>query len=47
MTAAIREYLAANPEAVDSRTYLSVGRRARSRTVTGLIRVLGAGGGTG
>ncbi|MCP3822734.1 class II fructose-bisphosphate aldolase family protein [Streptomyces sp. A3M-1-3] len=42
MTAAIREYLAANPEAVDSRSYLSVGRRAMSRTVTALIRVLGA-----
>ncbi|MEV6651918.1 ketose-bisphosphate aldolase [Streptomyces sp. NPDC051219] len=41
MTAAIRDYLASNPEAVDSRTYLSVGRRAMSRTVTALIGVLG------
>ncbi|WP_351224653.1 class II fructose-bisphosphate aldolase [Streptomyces sp. NPDC002133] len=44
MTAAIREYLAAQPDAVDSRKYLSVGRRAMAETVTELIGVLrGAG----
>ncbi|MGW1895786.1 class II fructose-bisphosphate aldolase [Streptomyces sp. NPDC002004] len=40
MTGAIRTFLAANPEAVDSRKYLSVGREAMVRTVTGLITVL-------
>ncbi|MGW1887471.1 class II fructose-bisphosphate aldolase [Streptomyces sp. NPDC001970] len=44
MTAAIREYLAAHADAVDSRKYLSVGRRAMAETVTELIGVLrGAG----
>ncbi|WP_329343348.1 class II fructose-bisphosphate aldolase family protein [Streptomyces sp. NBC_01352] len=40
MTDAIREFLAAHPEAVDSRTYLSVGREAMVRAVTGIIRAL-------
>ncbi|MFI6932760.1 ketose-bisphosphate aldolase [Streptomyces sp. NPDC050287] len=40
MTGAIREFLAAHPEAVDSRTYLSVGREAMARTVAGVIRAL-------
>ncbi|MFG3144945.1 class II fructose-bisphosphate aldolase [Streptomyces sp. NPDC048243] len=40
MTAAVREFLAAHPEAMDSRKYLSVGREAMARTVTGLIGVL-------
>ncbi|MFJ9037392.1 ketose-bisphosphate aldolase [Streptomyces sp. NPDC102406] len=40
MTAAIREFLAAHPDAVDSRTYLTVGREAMSRTVGELITVL-------
>ncbi|MFE9432453.1 ketose-bisphosphate aldolase [Streptomyces sp. NPDC006640] len=40
MTAAVREFLAAHPEAVDSRKYLSVGREAMARTVAGLIGVL-------
>ena len=40
MTGAIREFLAAHPEAVDSRTYLSVGREAMARTVARLIGVL-------
>ncbi|WP_274559332.1 class II fructose-bisphosphate aldolase [Streptomyces spiramyceticus] len=43
MTGAIRAYLAANPKAVDSRTYLSVGRRAMTATATELIGVLRAG----
>ncbi|MFC7217483.1 ketose-bisphosphate aldolase [Streptomyces polyrhachis] len=44
MTAAIRTYLTANPHAVDSRRYLSVGREAMARTVTELIlTVRGAG----
>ncbi|MFD7231910.1 ketose-bisphosphate aldolase [Streptomyces sp. NPDC059881] len=43
MTGAIREYLAANADAVDSRKYLSVGRRAMAETVTSLIGVLRAG----
>ncbi|MFF4728137.1 ketose-bisphosphate aldolase [Streptomyces mirabilis] len=42
MTGAIREFLAAHPEAVDSRKYLSVGREAMAGTVARLIRVLGA-----
>jgi fructose-bisphosphate aldolase class II len=41
MTGAIREFLAAHPEAVDSRTYLSVGREAMLRAVVGIVRVLG------
>ncbi|MEU1269717.1 class II fructose-bisphosphate aldolase [Streptomyces sp. NPDC005799] len=41
MTAAIREFLAAHPEAVDSRQYLSVGREAMVRTVTDIVRTLG------
>ncbi|MGW2562770.1 class II fructose-bisphosphate aldolase [Streptomyces sp. NPDC001514] len=40
MTAAIRAYLATNVDAVDSRKYLSVGRRAMAETVTELIGVL-------
>ncbi|MCH5675171.1 class II fructose-bisphosphate aldolase [Streptomyces gilvus] len=40
MTAAIREFLAAHPEAVDSRKYLSVGREAMVRTVTDIVRTL-------
>ncbi|MFE4857080.1 ketose-bisphosphate aldolase [Streptomyces sp. NPDC056670] len=40
MTDAIRAYLAANPEAVDARTYLTVGRQAMAATVTRLIGVL-------
>ncbi|GAA0339716.1 class II fructose-bisphosphate aldolase family protein [Streptomyces turgidiscabies] len=40
MTGAIREFLAAHPEAVDSRTYLSVGREAMARAVTRIIGVL-------
>ncbi|MFG2602244.1 class II fructose-bisphosphate aldolase [Streptomyces sp. NPDC048514] len=40
MTAAIREFLAAHPEAVDSRKYLSVGREAMAREVARIIRVL-------
>lgn len=40
MTAAIREFLAAHPEAVDSRHYLSVGREAMVRTVTDIVRTL-------
>ncbi|MEU8963570.1 class II fructose-bisphosphate aldolase [Streptomyces sp. NPDC048491] len=40
MTDAIRAYLAAHPEAVDARTYLTVGRQAMAATVTRLIAVL-------
>ncbi|MFD8203560.1 class II fructose-bisphosphate aldolase [Streptomyces sp. NPDC003470] len=40
MTGAIREYLAAHPDAVDSRRYLTVGREAMVRTVAALIRVV-------
>ncbi|MHC3468004.1 ketose-bisphosphate aldolase [Streptomyces sp. 7R007] len=40
LTGAIREHLAAHPEAVDSRTYLSAGREAMARAVTGIIRTL-------
>ncbi|MBQ0826783.1 class II fructose-bisphosphate aldolase [Streptomyces tagetis] len=40
MTGAIREFLAAHPEAVDSRHYLTVGREAMTRTVTDLIGVI-------
>ncbi|WP_180687672.1 class II fructose-bisphosphate aldolase [Streptomyces gossypiisoli] len=42
MTGAIRDFLAAHPEAVDSRTYLGVGREAMVRTVAGILRTLGA-----
>jgi fructose-bisphosphate aldolase class II len=41
MTDAIRAFLAAHPEAVDSRTYLSVGREAMVRAVAAIIRALG------
>ncbi|MFF4547124.1 ketose-bisphosphate aldolase [Streptomyces sp. NPDC001406] len=41
MTGAIRDFLAAHPEAVDSRKYLSVGREAMAREVTRIIGVLG------
>ncbi|MGW7404919.1 class II fructose-bisphosphate aldolase [Streptomyces sp. NPDC054833] len=41
MTGAIRDFLAAHPEAVDTRKYLSVGREAMAREVTRIIRVLG------
>ncbi|MFD5624718.1 ketose-bisphosphate aldolase [Streptomyces sp. NPDC127072] len=40
MTTAIREFLAAHPEAVDSRKYLGVGREAMTRAVARLIGVL-------
>ncbi|MFE9661228.1 MULTISPECIES: ketose-bisphosphate aldolase [unclassified Streptomyces] len=40
MTLAIRDFLAAHPEAVDSRKYLSVGREAMAATVRELITVL-------
>ncbi|MFF2503395.1 ketose-bisphosphate aldolase [Streptomyces sp. NPDC058067] len=40
MTGAIREFLAAHPDAVDSRKYLSVGREAMVRTVTELVQVM-------
>ncbi|MET9254059.1 ketose-bisphosphate aldolase [Streptomyces sp. NPDC003717] len=40
MTGAIREYLAARPEAVDTRGYLTVGRQAMVRTVEELLRVV-------
>ncbi|WND39080.1 class II fructose-bisphosphate aldolase [Streptomyces sp. BB1-1-1] len=40
MTGAIREYLAARPEAVDSRGYLTVGREAMARTVATIIQVV-------
>ncbi|WP_432197832.1 class II fructose-bisphosphate aldolase [Streptomyces sp. bgisy027] len=42
MTSEIRDFLAAHPEAVDSRKYLSVGREAMVRTVADIIGVLGA-----
>jgi fructose-bisphosphate aldolase class II len=41
MTGAIRDYLAAHPDAVDSRKYLTAGRRAMARTVADLLRVIG------
>ncbi|WP_405673112.1 ketose-bisphosphate aldolase [Streptomyces sp. NBC_01530] len=41
MTGAIRGFLAAHPEAVDSRKYLSEGREAMVRAVTGVIRTVG------
>ncbi|KMS70855.1 fructose-bisphosphate aldolase [Streptomyces viridochromogenes] len=40
MTGAIREFLAAHPEAVDSRKYLSVGREAMVRTVADILRTV-------
>ena len=40
MTTAIREFLAAHPDAVDSRTYLSVGREAMARAVARIITLL-------
>ncbi|MGP3770440.1 class II fructose-bisphosphate aldolase [Streptomyces sp. SDT5-1] len=40
MTTAIREFLTAHPEAVDSRKYLGVAREAMARTVTELIGVV-------
>lgn len=46
MTGAIRDFLAAHPEAVDSRKYLSVGREAMAATVAGLIGVLSGGSGS-
>ncbi|MDF3144946.1 MULTISPECIES: ketose-bisphosphate aldolase [unclassified Streptomyces] len=42
MTGAIRDFLAAHPEAVDSRKYLSVGREAMVRAVADIIGVLRA-----
>ncbi|MEU5042640.1 class II fructose-bisphosphate aldolase [Streptomyces griseorubiginosus] len=41
MTQAIREHLAAHPEAVDSRTYLGVGRDAMAEATRRIIRMLG------
>ncbi|MFF7754202.1 ketose-bisphosphate aldolase [Streptomyces sp. NPDC007971] len=41
MTSSIRDFLAAHPEAVDSRKYLSVGREAMAREVARIIGVLG------
>ncbi|MFF7949525.1 class II fructose-bisphosphate aldolase [Streptomyces griseorubiginosus] len=41
MTRAIREHLAAHPEAVDSRTYLGVGRDAMAEAARRIIRMLG------
>ncbi|PKV89042.1 ketose-bisphosphate aldolase [Streptomyces sp. TLI_146] len=43
MTDAIRAYLAAHPEAVDARSYLTVGRQAMVQAVTRLIGVLSTG----
>lgn len=40
MTGAVREFLAAHPEAVDSRKYLAVGREAMAREVTRIIGLL-------
>ena len=40
-TAAVREYLAANPEAVDPRKYLEPGRAAMAAEVRRLLTVLG------
>ncbi|MFI9803837.1 ketose-bisphosphate aldolase [Streptomyces sp. NPDC052301] len=42
MTGAIRDFLAAHPEAVDSRKYLSVGREAMAHEVGRIITVLTA-----
>ncbi|MEU9736881.1 class II fructose-bisphosphate aldolase [Streptomyces sp. NPDC048002] len=43
MTGAIRAHLAAHPEAVDSRTYLSVGREAMTQAVARLVQVVSPG----
>ncbi|MCH0570550.1 ketose-bisphosphate aldolase [Streptomyces sp. MUM 136J] len=43
MTGAIRDFLAAHPDAVDSRSYLRVGREAMARSVERLIGVLDGG----
>ncbi|GHE45728.1 fructose-bisphosphate aldolase [Streptomyces longispororuber] len=43
MTNAIRAYLADHPEAVDTRSYLTVGRQAMATTATHLIGVLDTG----
>lgn len=40
MTGAIREYLAARPDAADSRGYLTAGREAMARTVATIIQVV-------
>ncbi|MFR9796898.1 class II fructose-bisphosphate aldolase [Streptomyces sp. MS06] len=40
MTGAIRDFLAAHPEAVDSRRYLSVGREAMARAVQSIVKVV-------
>ncbi|MET7455698.1 ketose-bisphosphate aldolase [Streptomyces sp. NPDC005574] len=40
MTGAIRDFLTAHPEAVDSRAYLGAGREAMVRAVAGIIRVV-------
>ncbi|WP_318204897.1 class II fructose-bisphosphate aldolase [Streptomyces sp. SCL15-4] len=45
MTGAIRDFLAARPEAVDSRAYLGVGREAMAREVRRIIGVLPTAGG--
>lgn len=42
MTGAIREFLAAHPEAVDSRKYLVMAREAMAEAVTRIIDVLDA-----
>ncbi|MEU5519880.1 class II fructose-bisphosphate aldolase [Streptomyces sp. NPDC047860] len=42
MTGAIREFLTAHPEAVDSRSYLTVGREAMARTVAAVVGALAA-----
>ncbi|QOV40309.1 class II fructose-bisphosphate aldolase family protein [Streptomyces ferrugineus] len=46
MTGAIRDFLAAHPEAVDSRKYLSVGREAMVDAVVRIVRVLRAAAAT-
>ncbi|MFJ5773964.1 ketose-bisphosphate aldolase [Streptomyces sp. NPDC093094] len=43
MTGAIREFLAADPRAVDSRAYLGVGREAMAEAVTAIVRTLTPG----
>ncbi|WP_406352115.1 ketose-bisphosphate aldolase [Streptomyces sp. NBC_01635] len=42
MTGAVRDFLAAHPEAVDSRGYLTVGREAMARAVADIIGTLTA-----
>jgi len=44
LTGAIREHLAAHPAAVDSRSYLGVGREAMAQAVARLLTVLGQAG---